>query len=126
MEQRLGDLIRSQFEQYSMPIKARTRANTAALRAVDIELEKMADRLERLQSQRTAAAVPKITRVRLSIPGMTQVEQDVVSALFNLGTDKRIAEEATRSASKQVPGNPTFEVLVRKALDIARAVPCRR
>lgn len=52
-------------------------------------------------------------------PSMNSLEQDVVSALINLGSTRPAAEEAVRKARSSVSGDQ-FEALFRKALELAR------
>ena len=58
--------------------------------------------------------------------GPTKVEDDVASALFNLGCGSRVrAEEAVRKATEQSPG-ADFEGLFRRALELVRPSAGRR
>lgn len=52
-------------------------------------------------------------------PPLSQVEQDVISALVNLGSKPEAAEQAVRRARSMLP-DADFEQLFRKALDYVR------
>jgi len=49
-------------------------------------------------------------------PPASLLEEDVISALVNLGYQRAVAERALASGSKTVPGPVTFDVLFRQAL----------
>ncbi len=70
------------------------------------------DKLEGIGAGQAAAAEPKA-------PPMSEVEQDVLSALTNLGCNRPAAEVAIRKAKTNgVPAE--FEPLFRKALELVR------
>ncbi len=52
-------------------------------------------------------------------PALSAIEQDVLSALLNLGCQRAAAESAVRKAKVAEPGL-TFEPLFRKALELVR------
>jgi holliday junction DNA helicase RuvA len=52
-------------------------------------------------------------------PALSDIEQDVLSALLNLGCQRGAAEAAVRKAKIAEPG-PAFEPLFRKALELVR------
>ena len=53
------------------------------------------------------------------VSAMTEVEQDVLSALMNLGCNRPAAEAAIRKA-KSVGTAPEFEPLFRRSLELVR------
>jgi Holliday junction DNA helicase RuvA len=54
-----------------------------------------------------------------SEPALSEVEQDVLSALVNLGCNRASAETAVRKAVTSAPG-AAFEPMFRKALELVR------
>ncbi len=53
-------------------------------------------------------------------PKLDAVEEDVLSALLNLGCSRPAAEAAVRKAKSAIAGPATFEPLFRRALELVR------
>jgi Holliday junction DNA helicase RuvA len=72
---------------------------------------------ERLEGLGAGASAPGIS-VRAE-PALSGIEQDVLSALLNLGCNRASAEAAVRKAKTAEPAAP-FEPMFRKALELVR------
>ena len=72
------------------------------------------EKLEGFGTPDTAGAA-----VKPPAPTLTAVEQDVLSALTNLGCNRAAADAAVRKAKTETPGLE-FEPLFRKALELVR------
>ena len=53
-------------------------------------------------------------------PALDPIEQDVISALLNLGCGRPAAEAAVRKAKATTGAEPAFEPLFRRALELVR------
>ena len=72
---------------------------------------------------RDKLAAMEATEAERPVTSRTQLEADAISALLNLGYDRRTAEKAVAEAHKNSVGN-TFEALLRAALQ-ALAAPSK-
>jgi holliday junction DNA helicase RuvA len=72
---------------------------------------------DKLDGLGAAGAVPGVS-VRTE-PALSGIEQDVLSALLNLGCNRAAAEVAVRKAKAALPAAP-FEPMFRKALELVR------
>ena len=50
--ERLETTLLTEFHKWASPIEARVRTHTATLRAIDLELESVSDRVTKLEDQR--------------------------------------------------------------------------
>lgn len=74
------------------------------------------DKLDGIMLEKAAAGAGTVPAV---VGVLTAMDQDVVSALVNLGAQRAQAETAIRKARTAVPGGE-FEVLFRKAMELLR------
>jgi hypothetical protein len=51
--ERLETTLLTEFQKWASPNEARVRTHTAALRAIDLELEAVSDRVSKLEDQRS-------------------------------------------------------------------------
>ena len=78
MEERLMAHIEATFQRWAVPVETRARAHSAAIRAIEVEMEALTDRVG-------GRGTGKLARVPRKSPapanGLTQAEEDIASAL---------------------------------------------
>ena len=78
--ERVETALLTEFHKWASPLDMRVRSHSAALRAIDVELEAVADRVSKIEGKRERASALKTDSGRRGITADTRRSPDAISA----------------------------------------------